>query len=205
MRKNKRFIYLISPNKINQGKFFIELANVLSSKKILFFQLRLKNTSFIKRLSIGKKVRKICKKYNVKLIINDDPLLTRKINADGCHLGQSDMSLSKARKILNKKIIGVTCHGSLDLVKKAINEGADYIALGSFFRSKTKKNTLKTNFQIIRHAKRISDVPLVCIGGIDDKNYKKLLLHKPNFLAISNYIWNNSNLSPLKALEKIKL
>ena len=195
MRKNKRFIYLISPNKINQGKFFTELANVLSSKKILFFQLRLKNTSFIKRLSIGKKVRKICKKYNVKLIIN----------ADGCHLGQSDMSLSKARKILNKKIIGITCHGSLDLVKKAINEGADYIALGSFFRSKTKKNTLKSNFQIIRHAKRISDIPIVCIGGIDDKNYKKLLLHKPNFLAISNYIWNNSNLSPLKALDKIKL
>ena len=106
---------------------------------------------------------------------------------------------------MKNKTIGVTCHNSIDLVKKATKSGADYIALGSFFRSKTKKSTIRADTQIINKAKRVSKLPLVCIGGINDKNYKKLLLHKPNFLAISGYIWSNAKLSPLEAIKKINL
>ena len=108
------------------------------------------------------------------------------------------------KKILKNKVIGITCHNSINLVKKATKGGADYIALGSFFDSKTK-NATKAKIQIISKAKMVSKLPIVCIGGINDKNYKKLLLHKPNFLAISSYIWNNQKLSPLEATKKIKL
>ena len=136
---NKRFVYLISPNKIKSKDFYIELDQVLKSKKISFFQLRLKKENEKDKISIGKKIKKICKKYQVKFIINDDPILAKKLNADGCHLGQNDMNILKARKVLKNKIIGITCHNSINLAKKAIKNGADYLAFGAFYSSKTKK------------------------------------------------------------------
>ena len=92
----RRFLYLISPSKINKH-FYKDLTEVLSSKKVKYFQLRLKKHSNSKLLKIAKKVKKITKKYKVKLIINDLPVLAKKINADGCHLGQSDVSIKIAR------------------------------------------------------------------------------------------------------------
>ena len=107
----KKFIYLISPNKIKKS-FYTNLKIVLGSNLVSFFQLRLKRYSLIEKEKIGKKIKKICKKYKVKLIVNDDPYLAKKISADGCHLGQNDMVIQEARKILRKKIIGITCHNS---------------------------------------------------------------------------------------------
>ena len=86
----KKFIYLISPTKITE-LFYGELENILKLKKISFFQLRLKNEKFTKKLSIAKKIKRLCRKYKVKFIVNDDVLLAKKSNADGCHLGQKDM------------------------------------------------------------------------------------------------------------------
>ena len=102
-KANKKFVYLISPNKITDINFYNDLALVLSSKKISFFQLRLKKETNLNKLIIGKRIKKICNKYKVKFLINDDPLLAKKLNADGCHLGQKDMNLIKARKILKNK------------------------------------------------------------------------------------------------------
>ena len=143
-------------------------------------------------------------KYKVKFLVNDDPLLAKKLNADGCHLGQKDMDLKKARKILKKKIIGVTCHNSIKLAKKAIAFGADYLAFGAFYSSQTKKIKYKANLAIITSVKKITLLPIVAIGGIKLNNYKKLLLNKANFLAISGYIWNNKKYKPLEAIKKLK-
>ena len=202
-RKNKRFIYLISPKKIKNEKFYYNLNQVLRSKKVSFFQLRLKNESFKKKIYIGKKIKKICKKNNVKFLINDDPMIARSINADGCHLGQKDMNILKARKILKNKIIGITCHNSINLAKKAISSGANYLAFGAFYSSKTKKTKYKASLKILSLAKKLTNTPVVAIGGIKDTNYKKLLLNKANFLAISSYIWNNKKLNPKEAINKI--
>ena len=103
MRVNKKkFIYLISPNKIRKS-FYNDLIGVLKLRKVSFFQLRLKNMSFKKKLVIGRKIKKICKKYKIKFLINDDVLLAKKLIADGCHLGQKDMQIIKAREIIKKK------------------------------------------------------------------------------------------------------
>jgi thiamine-phosphate pyrophosphorylase len=203
-KKNKKFIYLISPNKISNENFYTNLALVLRSKKISFFQLRLKKETNINKLIIGKKVKKICKKYKVKFLINDDPLLAKKLNADGCHLGQKDMNLLKARTILKNKIIGVTCHNSIILAKRAIKAGADYLAFGAFYASKTKIVKYKASLRVLKSIKKITSIPVVAIGGIKVNNYKKLLLNKANFLAISGYIWNNKKYKPLEAVKKLK-
>ncbi len=199
----KKFVYLISPNKINKN-FYKELIEVLKSQRVSFFQLRLKKENFKKKFEIGKKIKKICKKYKVKFIINDDPIFAKKINADGCHLGQKDMDIIEARKIIGEKIIGVTCHNSIKLAKHAIYNNANYIAFGAFYSTKTKKTRFKANIKILNEIKKISNIPVVAIGGIKSSNYKKLLLNNADFLAISSYIWNNYKYKPVEAIEKLK-
>ena len=201
---NKKFVYLISPNKIKEESFYNDLALVLSSGKINFFQLRLKKETNKNKLIIGKKIKIICKKYKVKFLINDDPLLAKKINADGCHLGQKDMTIARARKIMGNKIIGITCHNSIKLAKSAIENGADYLAFGAFYSSKTKIVKYKASLKILKSVKKITSLPIVAIGGIKLNNYKKLLLNKANFLAISSYIWSNKKYKPLEAIKKLK-
>ena len=201
---NKKFVYLISPNKIKSIFFYKDLEKLFKTKKISFFQLRLKKNTFKEKLIIGKKVNKICKKYNVKFIVNDDPFLAKKLNSDGCHLGQKDMKISHARKILGNKIIGVTCHNSISLVKKAQINNANYIAIGAFNNSKTKKVKFKSSIKLLKSVKKITNLPVVAIGGINNINYKNLLLNKANFLAISGYIWKNKKYKPLEAINSLK-
>ena len=199
----KKFIYLISPNKI-VNSFYNNLKLVLKTKKVSFFQLRLKNYSLKKKIIIGKKIKNICKKNNVKFLINDDPLLTLKYDADGCHLGQKDMNIKIAKKILGKKIIGITCHNSMNLAKKAIKAKADYIAFGAFNQSKTKKTKHVASVKILNKVSSFTKIPIVAIGGINAVNYKNLLLNNANFLAISSYIWKNKKQKPIDAIQKLK-
>ena len=204
MRVNKKkFIYLISPNKIYK-KFFKDLQKVLETGKINFFQLRLKKYSFKHKILIGKKIKNICKENNVKFLINDDPILAKRLCADGCHLGQKDVNIKEARKIIGKKIIGITCHNSITLAKIAIKAKASYIALGAFYSSKTKKTSHEANIKILKKIKKITKTPIVAIGGINSENYKNLLLNNANFLAISSYVWSNKKYKPLEAIEKLK-
>ena len=202
--QNKRFVYLISPTKISDNTFFKSLELVFKSKKVSFFQLRLKNEKLSKKILISKQIIKICRKYGVKFLVNDDPILALKVNADGCHLGQKDMSIIEAKKILKNKIIGITCHNSIRLAKKALMNGANYIAIGAFYKTKTKKVKFRAKPSILRKIKKLSNNPIVAIGGINEKNYKKLLLNKANFLAISGYIWNNNKYKPYEAIERLK-
>jgi len=199
----KKFIYLISPLKINKI-FYYHLPIVLDQKKVSFFQLRLKKENFKKKLTIGRKIKKICKKFNVKFLVNDDVYLAKKLNADGCHLGQKDMNIFEARRIIGKKIIGITCHNSIKLAKVAIKSKADYLAFGAFNKSKTKKIKYRASINLLKKARKITKSPIVAIGGINSNNYKKLLLNKANFLAISGYIWNNKKLNPREAIKKLK-
>ena len=199
---NKKFIYLISPNHIYKN-FYDDLDKIFKTNKIAYFQLRLKNYNTKEILLIGKKIKIICLNNKVKFIINDAPEIAKILDADGCHLGQSDIKIRDARKIIKNKIIGITCHNSFQLIKKAIESRANYIALGAFYPSVTKKVRFKASVKIIGIAKKLTKIPIVLIGGINSLNYKKLLLHKPNFLAISGYIWKNKNLSPVEAIKKI--
>ena len=199
----KKFIYLISPNKLN-NEFFKNLKSVLKTKKVGLFQMRFKKYSFNKKLIIGKKIKKICKDNEVKFIVNDDPWLTQKLDADGCHLGQKDMILEEAKKIIGNKIIGITCHNSIRLAKKAINARADYLAFGAFYATKTKYTKYKSSTKIINKVKKITNIPIVAIGGINSKNYKNLLLNKADFLAISSYVWNNKKYKPKQAIDLLK-
>ncbi len=201
----KKYIYLISPQKIYGGKFYEDLNNILRTNKVKYFQLRLKRISNSKLIKISKKVKKITKKNKVKFLINDRPLVAKIIGADGCHIGQRDMDFVRARKILGKnKIIGLTCHNSKKLAIDAKKKGADYVAFGSFFKSSTKKTALRANLEILRWAKKKINMPTVAIGGINNSNYKKILSNGANLIACSNYVWSNRKIDPVAAIKKFK-
>ena len=134
----KKFIYLISPQKIDE-KFYDTLRKVLQCKNVRFFQLRLKKIKKDKIVKIAKKIRKITRKFNVKLIINDHPNISKITNADGCHLGQKDGSAKKAnlnilkwaKRNIKKPIIAIGGINNSNY-KKFIKCGAKYIALSSY-------------------------------------------------------------------------
>ena len=203
VRNLKRFVYLISPNKIYLN-FYEDLEKILSFKKVSFFQLRLKKTPKNLIIKIAKKIKAITKKNKVKFIINDDSKLAKEVNADGCHIGQFDSTVSLARKDIKKKIVGVTCHNSKDLALKASRDKADYLAFGSFFKSKLKPNAKKADLKILLWSKKNIKKPIVVIGGITDKNYKELIKAGANYIAISTFIWNNPFLKPEVAIKKFK-
>jgi thiamine-phosphate pyrophosphorylase len=200
-RSLKQLVYLISPNKI-YSDFYRDLEKVLSSKKVSFFQLRLKKKPKKIIIKIAKKIKKITKKYKVKFIINDDSKLAKKVGADGCHIGHLDSTVLSARKDIKKKILGVTCHNSRQLALKACKDKADYLAFGSFFKSNLKPNAKKADLKILYWARKNIKKPIVVIGGITDKNYKKLIKAGANYIAISTFIWNNPFLNPEDAIKK---
>ena len=199
----KRLVYLISPSKIKEN-FYSDLNEVLAFKNVKFFQLRLKKIKKKDLLQIINKVKKITIKHNVKLILNDNFILANKTKVDGCHMGQRDGSFKIARKKLKRKILGITCHGSKTLAEEAYRNNADYIAFGSFFKSKLKPGAKKANISIIRWAKKKIKKPIVVIGGINNLNYKKLINAGAKYIAISSFIWDNPKLKPELAIRKFK-
>ena len=199
----KRFVYLISPNKLDKN-FYNQLESVLSYGNIKFFQLRLKKLKLKSLIKAANRIKKITLKYNVKFLINDDYKVAMKSKADGCHMGQLDGSVKITKKILKNKIIGVTCHNSKILAKKAIKDGANYLAFGSFFKSKLKPNAKKANLSILRWSKKNIKKPIVVIGVINNLNYKRLIKSGAKYIAISSFIWDNPKLKPEFAIKKFK-
>ena len=166
--------------------------------------MRLKNSNNKQIIKIAKKIKPITAKYKVKFLINDSYKIAKKVNSDGCHLGQSDGSIHLAKKNLKNKVFGITCHNSKILALKAVREKASYVAFGSFFDSKLKPNAKKTNLKILSWAKKNIKKPIVAIGGVNEKNYKKLIKAGANYIAISSFIWNNPSLKPESAIKKFK-
>ena len=199
----KKLVYLISPKKVSY-KFCSDLDKVLSYKNVSFFQLRLKNIKNDSLLKLANKIKKITSKHRVKLIINDNFNLASTIKADGCHMGQQDGSFKIARYKLKNKILGITCHNSKTLAKNAIKNKADYLAFGSFFKSKLKPKAKAANLNILKWAKKNIKKPIVVIGGINNLNYKKLINSGAKYIAISSFIWDNPKLKPEQAIRKFK-
>jgi thiamine-phosphate pyrophosphorylase len=152
-------------------------------------QLRLKNKSESECLIIAEEVKAICKKFNAKLIINDNVNLAKMIQADGVHLGKRDMAVSEARKILGKNfIIGGTANTQEDVVRLN-TEGVDYIGLGPFRFTVTKENLSPIlGLNGIKKAAENSKIPVIAIGGITHKDVKEIMNTGVYGIAVSSAI-----------------
>lgn len=147
-------------------------------------QYRDKSSPDSERVRVAQSLQAVCSQYGVPLLINDDPVLARRVKAAGVHLGQQDGSLSEARTLLGEDaIIGATCHGSIELAQQARTAGADYLAFGRFFQSHTKPGASSARLPVLAEASTLG-LPLTAIGGISTDNAEALIKAGADMLAV---------------------
>jgi len=164
-------------------------------------QYRNKNADDAQIEAVCRELLSLCQEYDVPFIIDDRPHLAHKIKADGLHIGKNDGPLSEARAIFPHGIIGVSCYGSIRKAKEAQEEGADYVAFGSFFPSPTKPKSGIISMSVIQKAKEALDIPVCVIGGINSSNIHEIAAHKPDMISVVNDIFNGDikrNITHLK-------
>ena len=153
-------------------------------------QYRNKDADAALKLSQAGLLHELCDRYDIPLIINDEPGLARMLAADGVHLGREDMACREARNMLGPdSIIGISCYDDIERAKTAAATGASYIALGSFFHTRTKLDALRAEPELIGRTKRILRQPVVAIGGITPDNGKALLKAGADFLAVCSGLY----------------
>lgn len=139
-----------------------------------FMQLREKDLSFDQSVGKAEEIKKITDKYQVPFVINDDIQVALKVNADGVHVGQSDMKAQDVRKIIGpNKILGVSAQTAEQAVEAEEN-GADYLGVGAVFNTSTKLDADSISYQTLQRICQSVSIPVVAIGGIDENNISKL-------------------------------
>ncbi|MFN8703400.1 MAG: thiamine phosphate synthase [Rhodospirillales bacterium] len=196
-------LYLITPPELDPAKFAPLLDEALEAGDVASFQLRLKGASDAAIAKAVKVLMPIVHKHNVAFLINDRPDLATKLDCDGVHIGQEDGTLAQARAIVGKdRILGVTCHDSMDLGFEAADGGADYVAFGAFFASKTKEKPQgQATGDLNEDWAATLTVPCVAIGGITPENCGPLVAAGADFLAVSDAVWNHKN-GPAAAMKE---
>ncbi len=185
-------LYLITPP-ILPEKFEDQLAAALDAGDISAVQLRLKDVSDDILLKTIDRLRPIVQKRDVAFILNDRPDLAKKSGCDGAHVGQTDMAIKDARKILGDLMLGVTCHNSRHLAMEAGEAGADYVAFGAFYATTTKEPPEMAEIETLKLWAETMEIPCVAIGGITAENCAPLVQAGAEFLAVVGAVWNHAD------------
>ncbi|TCD05081.1 thiamine phosphate synthase [Erythrobacteraceae bacterium CFH 75059] len=185
-------LYLVSPQEV-AGEFPARLEQALSSGAglVTAFQFRVKGLDDEQAAQLAAPLLDLCRAHDCAFIVNDSPTLAHRLGADGVHLGQGDGDVRSARALLGPRAqIGVTCHGSRHLAMDAGEQGADYVAFGSFFPSRTKASEHRAEPAILDWWSRLFELPCVAIGGITPANCGPLVAAGADFLAVSHSVWS---------------
>jgi thiamine-phosphate pyrophosphorylase len=183
-------LYLISPERIGDG-FGDRLKEALDGGPVAAFQLRLKGLDEHAIARAAEPLQAICAGREVAFIVNDSMSLAKRLGADGVHLGQGDGDPREARALLGPSVqIGVTCHDSRHLAMEAGEKGADYVAFGAFFPTRTKETRHRPDPSILGWWSCLFELPCVAIGGITPENGRSLVEAGADFLAACSSVWN---------------
>jgi thiamine-phosphate pyrophosphorylase len=184
-------LYLISPLDVT-GDFPARLDAALSAGPVAAFQFRVKDIVQHRAVELAAPLQAICAAHDVAFIVNDSISLAKRINADGVHLGQGDGDPREARAELGSDAqIGVTCHNSRHLAMEAAEGGADYVAFGAFYPTRTKDVEHMAELDTLQKWSRVTEVPCVAIGGITADNAKPLIDAGADFIAVCGAVWNH--------------
>jgi thiamine-phosphate pyrophosphorylase len=188
---NRTQLYLITPPKLDLAIFSGTLERTLDAGHVACIQLRLKDATEDDVRQAIDSLKHIAQDRGVTFVLNDDPALAADTGCDGVHVGQEDATYGEARKAIGSDaIVGVTCHASRHLGMEAAEQGADYVAFGAFFKTKTKIPKFYADFEILKWWCQDMTVPAVAIGGITLENCRPIISTGVDFLAISSGIWD---------------
>lgn len=197
-------IYLITPPTIEDlGEFCKTLDTALAAAPVACLQLRLKDAEDSAIVQVGEAIKPICHAHGTLLLVNDRPDLAHRIGADGAHIGQDDMDYFSSRELLGgDAIIGVTCHDSKQLAFEAAQAGADYVAFGAVFETKTKTPKTRVELEIFTWWSEAIEIPCVAIGGITTDNAAQVITAGADFIAVSSGVWQHPD-GPASALSQL--
>jgi thiamine-phosphate pyrophosphorylase len=190
LKKRISGLYAITPEQPDTARLLGQVKLVLEGGANLL-QYRSKNDDVALLHEQASELLTLCRSYHVPLIVNDNLRLADLIGADGVHLGREDASLREARIVLgNKRIVGVSCYGDLELARQAEQDGADYVAFGSCFSSSIKPDAPRVSLEVIQAARLALQVPIVAIGGITADNLSSLLRSGVDAVAIISALFD---------------
>ncbi len=196
-------LYLISPLDTGGG-FPDRLANALDAGQVAAFQFRVKDLDQHEAARMAAPLQRICAERDVAFIVNDSVALAKRIGADAVHLGQDDGDIREARSVLGPGVqIGVTCHDSRHLAMEAGDGGADYVAFGSFYPTKTKEVRHRPDPSILSWWSTLFELPCVAIGGITPANAAPLVAAGADFLAVCGAIWTGDEVEAVRAFNDV--
>ena len=194
-------LYLISPPSFDLPQFADDLDHALGAGDVASFQLRLKDVPDDEIRRAASALMPIVQRYGVAFLLNDRPDLAKALGCDGVHIGQEDAPYEVARDAMGKDaIVGVTCHASRHLAMVAAEAGADYVAFGAFYPTRTKDAKTHADAEILRWWSELMVVPCVAIGGITVENARPLIEAGADFVAVSSGVWSYAN-GPAKAVK----
>lgn len=174
MNKIDLSLYLVTDKSSDVEKFLKTIEEAIKGG-VSVVQIREKTSETLDFYNLALRVKEITTKYNVPLIINDKVDVALAIDADGVHVGQSDMPCDVTRKLIGKdKILGVSA-STISEAKKAQEDGADYIGTGAVFPTATKDDAPSITKQDLKKVVESIDIPVVAIGGINHNNAFELI------------------------------
>ncbi|MGP3779665.1 thiamine phosphate synthase [Halanaerobium saccharolyticum] len=180
-------LYLITEESLSAGRKSIEVVKEAAAAGVDVIQLREKNLSLREKFQLGKQVKKICRQYGINFIVNDRVDLAQALDADGVHLGQSDLPLRSARKILGPdKIIGLSAWLNQEITA-AEDDGADYLGVGAIFETKSKQLNPDKNgigLQKLAEIRKNTDLPLIAIGGLNKNNAAQVIKNGADCISV---------------------
>lgn len=188
-------LYLVTDSDILKGRDFYKCIEEAMKSGVTMVQLREKDVDGKEFLQKAVKLRELTRKYNVTFIINDRVDIAQLVDADGVHVGQSDIDAVSVRKLMGEnKIVGVSAR-SVEEAKIAKEMGADYLGIGAMFSTSTKKDAKDVSFDTLSHIIEEVDLPFVLIGGITLDNVCELKKFNPDGYALVSGILGADDIS----------
>jgi thiamine-phosphate pyrophosphorylase len=184
-------LYLITPQRLDPLAFRDSLAAALDAGDVACLQLRLKDATEDTIARTTEILMPIAAARDVAFLLNDNAALAARLGCDGAHLGQTDGNHAEARRLLEGRILGITCHASRHLAMEAGELGADYVAFGAFFPTETKETIHRASPEILAWWHEMFEIPSVAIGGITSANCAPLVQAGADFLAVVGAVWNH--------------
>lgn len=192
MDKRLHGLYAITDEILTPDATMLQQVREALEAGVKIIQYRDKNTSDTDAKEMCESLQALCKAYGALFIIDDRPHLAQEIGADGLHIGKDDMPLNEARQIFPDGIIGVSCYGSVKKALEAQEEGASYVAFGSFFPSPTKPHSGIVNKSVVTKAKEALSIPVCVIGGINASNINEIAELKPDMISVVSAVFDGN-------------
>lgn len=196
-------LYLITPAAFEPKAFAETLKAALDAGDVASLQIRLKPADDDAVRRAVDALMPVAHAHDVAVLVNDRADIAAAMGCDGAHIGQEDVAYAQARQLLGPdRIIGVTCHASRHLAMIAGEEGADYVAFGAFFPTKTKQPSAHAEPEILTWWSELFEIPCVAVGGITVENAGILVRAGADFLAVSSGVWDDAQ-GPANAVKAL--